>query len=185
MLKGRRQQFHTRLLNALENDTDKASPEILAHHATAAGLTEKAIGYWHQAGSQALARPAYTEAIGHLGEAIRLVQGLGTNGDWLRRELDLHIQLGQASIAGRGYGHDKTVEIFDQALRLVPAVNDVSLRFAAGYGRWAAHHVRAEHAAGLVLARKLLDPATDDKDDGRLMMAPDGSDVTNNGGRLQ
>lgn len=170
LLKARRQQLHMRLLDVLEA-SGEASPEILAHHATAAGLIEKAIDYWQRAGSQALARPAYMEAIGHLGEAIRLVQASGTNGDWQRRELELQIQLGQASIAGRGYAHQRTVEIFDSALRLVPAIDEPSLRFAASYGRWASHHVGAEHSDGLVLAQEILDRASGEEDDGRLMMA--------------
>ncbi len=41
----------------------EALAEVKAQHAEAAGLAERALAYWEQAGAQALARPAYKEAI--------------------------------------------------------------------------------------------------------------------------
>ena len=45
LLRSRRQEIHGRLTAALEATPDTA-PELLAHHATQAGLAEKAIDYW-------------------------------------------------------------------------------------------------------------------------------------------
>src|SRR5262244_2851410 len=46
--------------------TAEVQPELLAQHYTEAGLTEKAVHYWYQAGQRASERSAYLEAIIHL-----------------------------------------------------------------------------------------------------------------------
>jgi predicted ATPase len=43
-------------------DTADIQPELLAHHFTEAGLAERAIAYWLQAGRQALPRSAMAMA---------------------------------------------------------------------------------------------------------------------------
>jgi predicted ATPase len=96
LLKARRIALHVRLLDVLEGQAD-AAPEVKAHHAKAAGLTERALDCWEQAGMQALARPAYKEAIASLENGIRLSSALGEDPQWKRRELGLQVQLGQCS----------------------------------------------------------------------------------------
>ena len=49
LLKSRRITMHARLLDVLENGGD-AAPEVKAQHAEAAGLAERALDYWEQAG---------------------------------------------------------------------------------------------------------------------------------------
>ena len=53
LVKGKRQQFHRRIAEVLEAQfpqTAETQPELLGHHFTEAGLTEKAVGYWLKAG---------------------------------------------------------------------------------------------------------------------------------------
>jgi predicted ATPase len=76
LLKAKRVAMHARLVDVLER-TVSASPEVKAQHAEAGGLTERALEYWEQAGTRALARPAHREAIAQLENAIRLC---GKNG---------------------------------------------------------------------------------------------------------
>ena len=74
LVKGKRQQFHRRIAEVLEArfpQTAETQPELLAHHFTEAGLTEKAIGYWLKAGLRSRERSAEIEAIGHLTRAWR------------------------------------------------------------------------------------------------------------------
>jgi class 3 adenylate cyclase len=69
LLKSTRQQYHQCIAQVLEaqfSETAEAQPELLAHHYTEAGLTEKAVGYWHHAGQRAIERSAHVEAIAHL-----------------------------------------------------------------------------------------------------------------------
>ncbi|HEX2510729.1 MAG TPA: hypothetical protein VHK66_09440 [Microvirga sp.] len=81
----------------------EALAEVKAQHAEAAGLAERALAYWEQAGAQVLARPAYKEAIASLENGVRLCRALGGDRQWKRREQGLHLQLGQALIANQGY----------------------------------------------------------------------------------
>src|SRR5437870_1015903 len=66
LLKSTRQQYHQRIAQVLEvqfPETAETQPELVAHHYTEAGLTEKAVPYWHHAGQRAIERSAHVEAI--------------------------------------------------------------------------------------------------------------------------
>src|SRR5712664_3068487 len=79
LLKSTRQHYHQRIAQVLEAqfpETTAAQPELLAHHYTEAGLTEKAVGYWHKAGQRASERSAHVEAISHLRQGLALLQTL-------------------------------------------------------------------------------------------------------------
>jgi len=57
-------------------ETAETQPELLAHHYTAAGLSEHAIGYWQRAGRKAHERSANVEAINHLTQGLKLLKAL-------------------------------------------------------------------------------------------------------------
>ncbi|MEM7293442.1 MAG: hypothetical protein AAF420_08630, partial [Pseudomonadota bacterium] len=141
LLKSKRKQIHSILVAALE-DSKSAAPELLAYHADRAEQYDKAIDYWEQAGNAAIARPAYREAIGHLGSAIQLTRKMGATREWQERELKLQIALGQAMIATYGYGAQPTVDTFQRALGLVEVLGDTPLRMPALFGEWVATYVR-------------------------------------------
>jgi hypothetical protein len=42
----------------------------MAQHCAEAGVNEQAIGYWHKAGEQAVARSAMTEAVAQLQKGV-------------------------------------------------------------------------------------------------------------------
>ena len=144
--------LHARLVDVLEGRGD-AAPEIKAQHAEAAGLAERALGYWEQAGGQALARPAYKEAIASFENAIRLCRALGEDLRWRRREQGLQLQLGQALIANQGYQAPATLQAFERAMALADEIGDVSLQLPAMFGQWAGQPHRRH---GLGRARPTL-----------------------------
>src|SRR5262245_25904955 len=77
LLKSTRQQYHQRIAHVLDAqfpETAAAQPELLAQHYTEAGLTEKAVHYWHRAGQKAIERSAHVEAISHLRTGLELLQ---------------------------------------------------------------------------------------------------------------
>src|SRR5215469_12393862 len=79
LLRGARQQLHARIANVLEErfaEVIVTQPELLARHFGEAGLAERAIAYWRQAGERASERWANVEAIAHLREGLRLVGAL-------------------------------------------------------------------------------------------------------------
>ncbi|WP_420836853.1 ATP-binding protein, partial [Bradyrhizobium algeriense] len=59
LLRGQRRELHARIAHLLEDrlaTTAGAQPEILAHHFGNAGLIEKAVSYWQEAGERSKAR---------------------------------------------------------------------------------------------------------------------------------
>ena len=105
LLKSKRQQLHRQIAQVLEEqfpETTQAQPEWQAHHYTEAGLIERAIPYWQQAGQQAVARSANTEAISHLTKGLELLKTLPDTPKRTRHELTLRMALGPALIATKG-----------------------------------------------------------------------------------
>jgi class 3 adenylate cyclase/predicted ATPase len=161
LLKTKRQQIHGRLADVLEALPD-TPPEILAFHAMEAGLTERAIAGWQKAGAQAMARPAYKEAIAHFSHALSLAEQMGDTRDWVERRLRILLALGQASIPLRGYGHSLTVAAFTRAQELVGKMGDGPHQFSVFYAVWVALYIRGEHDKALETARSMMREAERD-----------------------
>jgi predicted ATPase len=66
------------------------------------GFYSKAVGYWHKAGQQAMARGAMTEAVSLLSKGLELLRGMPDDVGRQEQELDLQIVLGNALIATNG-----------------------------------------------------------------------------------
>jgi predicted ATPase len=154
LLRSRRREVHQAILARLE--TDGALPEVLAHHAQEAGLADQAIAYWQTAGEQALARPAYAEALNHLGTALGTLREQPEGESRQRWEAGLLLLIAQARIPSLGYGAEATVDAFAEAERITRTLHDPELRFPALYGTWVAHYVRGELPAALEQADAFL-----------------------------
>jgi class 3 adenylate cyclase len=73
LLRSTRQGYHRRIAEVLEErfpEIAETQPEILAYHYTEAGLNERAVIHWYQAGQQAVERSANREALTHLGNVL-------------------------------------------------------------------------------------------------------------------
>jgi class 3 adenylate cyclase/tetratricopeptide (TPR) repeat protein len=120
LLKSRRAHLHAAIANALEQqfaEIAQTQPETLAHHLTEAGLIEKAIRYWLQAGKSAAQRSANLEAIAHLQRGIELTDRLPAEGRD-RSELDFQLVLGPCLIATHGPAASTAVATFARAREL-------------------------------------------------------------------
>jgi class 3 adenylate cyclase/tetratricopeptide (TPR) repeat protein len=121
LLKSRRAHLHAAIANALEHqfaEIAQTQPETLAHHLTEAGLVEKAVGYWLQAGKNAAQRSANLEAIAHLRRGIELTSRLPAGADRDRSELDFQLVLGPCLIATQGPAASTAVATFARAREL-------------------------------------------------------------------
>ena len=140
LLKRRRQEIHHRLVDAFEADP-ASPPELTAYHATEAGLTEKAVLLWREAGSRAQARPAYDEASNQVRMALSLIGGLTDRPQWQEKELELLVQLAQIHIAKDGYASAEASEAFARGLEKIDATQNTELRVAIYYGTWIAPYI--------------------------------------------
>ena len=96
----------------------QTQPETLAHHLTEAGLIEKAIGYWLQAGKNAALRSANLEAIAHLQRGIEVTGHLPVGEGKDKSELDFQLVLGPCLIATQGPAASAAVATFARAREL-------------------------------------------------------------------
>ncbi len=174
LLREKRQQFHSRIAEALEQQfphTVETQPELIAHHLAQAGLGRPAIYYLRKAGQRAIERSANAEAIGHLKRALELLQSLPDDLEHKQLALDLEVMLGQAMLAGRGYAARETMESLLRAKKLITDSTAASQRFSILYGIWACYYVSGEVAMQQVAAADFLVEAERYGDTGALCLA--------------
>jgi len=158
LLRAQRQQLHTRIVSAIEEQLPEiavAQPDLLALHCTEAGLTEKAVGYRLEAGRQAVARSAMTEAVAQLQSGLDLLARLPENPGRAQHELDLRIVLGRALTTTKGWGAPAVAETIVRARALAEQLDRPDCLVPLLYLQRVFHAVRAEHKLALSLAEQM------------------------------
>ena len=61
------------VFDGLDDAVVETQPELLAHHYTEAGATDRALLYWRKAGERASTRLAFVEALGHVEAAMKMI----------------------------------------------------------------------------------------------------------------
>jgi class 3 adenylate cyclase/tetratricopeptide (TPR) repeat protein len=168
LLRKRRQDLHARIASAIElrfPQIIEAQPELVARHFGEAGLAEKAIEYWLQAGRFAAARSANVEAIAHLREGLASIADL-PNPSRSRWELSLQLALGGPFIATKGFASSEVETAYLRAQCLSRELGHDTELFTALRGLGYVHHVRGdlhqsirEFPEALDLARRIGEPA--------------------------
>jgi len=174
LLRGRRQELHGRVAAALEAhfaDLVERQPELLAHHLTAAGATERAVDQWLKAGRHAAARLAYVEAIAHLNRGLGLLHSIPESPVRNGREIELQLALGFCLFTAKGAIAAKPA--YTRALELAESSGEPQQRFEALYGAWQSTRdsVSGGIAAARSLSERLLRMAEPEGDDGLRLQA--------------
>jgi class 3 adenylate cyclase/tetratricopeptide (TPR) repeat protein len=169
LLRMRRQALHARIAGAIEArfaQRIEAQPELVARHFSEAGLPEKAIGYWLQAGRLAAARSANVEAIAHLRAGLACVQGLPAGAVRSGLELSLQLALGGPLLATKGFASSEVEAAYRHAQDLSRELGNDTDLFTALRGLGYVHHVRGdlrqsmkEYPEAIKLARRIGAPA--------------------------
>ena len=173
LLRGRRQELHARIAQALEErfpETAASMPELLAHHCTEAGLAKTAIEYWLRAGRQAISRSANLEAVAQFRKGLSLLQILPDDPVCRQNELDLQVGLGEALIAAKGWSASEVPQVYQRARQLCEQLQQTSQLLAVLYGLFAYYHVRGEADRALEVASDLLNYAQRRSDPTGLLM---------------
>ena len=174
LLRGRRQELHGRVAAALEAhfaDLVERQPELLAHHLSAAGDTERAVDQWLKAGRHAAARLAYLEAIAHLERGLGLLHSLPESPVRNGREIELQLALGLCLYTAKGVVDAKPSYL--RAHELAESSGEPQQRFEALYGVWQTtrDNVSGGIAAASRLSERLLRMAEREGDDGLRLQA--------------
>jgi len=175
LLKSRRQQLHCRIATVLHEespDLAEAEPELLAHHATEAGLFDLAVSYWYKAGLRANYRSAGAEAIASLSKGLDLLARHPESRDRDGREIDLQIALGIPLSEAKGRGSAETMDAYARALELCNrSGGETSHFFPALRGLWTGHRARGQMRTARDLADQLLVIAQRSEDQSLLLEA--------------
>jgi class 3 adenylate cyclase/predicted ATPase len=162
LLRRTRQQHHHRIAQVLEDQFPEirvGEPEVLAYHYTEAGINDKAVKYWIEAGRHAVARSANVEAVGQLSKALEVLQTLPDTTGRAREELAVLMTLGPALIATKGYGTPDVHHTYVRARELCQQVGDAEQLFPALRGLWNRYLMQADHQMARELGEQLLELA--------------------------
>jgi class 3 adenylate cyclase/predicted ATPase len=139
LLKRTRQQYHRQvaaLMEARFPETVEAHPELVAHHYTEAGNSERAVHYWRRAGERARAQWANLEAIAYFTKGIAMLQAFPDNEERARQEVALQLSLGHANIVAKGHGAAGAEAAYTRALALCERLGDVPELVPTLFGLW-------------------------------------------------
>jgi predicted ATPase/class 3 adenylate cyclase len=174
LLKGWRQQLHSRIAQVLEGhfpERAAAEPELLAHHYTEAGATGRAIDQWLKAGQRAAERSANVEAVAHLRLGLELLESLPDSVERERRELALQMALGMPLVAVEGYYGADTGAAYDRARELCERVGSAPQLLPILYGQIVVRMGRGDTRAVRRLAEEFLRSAKEQGADGPALAA--------------
>jgi len=153
LLRAKRQELHGRVAAALKQhfaDVVERQPELLAHHLTAAGDTERAVDQWLNAGRHAAERLAYLEAIRHFERGLAILPALPEGPARDGREIELQLARGLSLVTTGGFAAAEVAQAYTRAHELAEQRGDTRQLFMAVFGLW----VSANGRGGMAECRK-------------------------------
>jgi class 3 adenylate cyclase/predicted ATPase len=174
LLRKTRQQHHQRIATVMEQgfpDTTEQRPELVAHHHTEAGNPARAVPYWGKAGSQAVARAAFAEAISHLSRGLSLLEMLEAGESRDRQELALQSPLGLALQARKGYAAAEVDRAYSRARELCNNLGDFTELISVLRGQHMFYGVRADYFTAMQIGERMLELAEKGGNPGHRMEA--------------
>lgn len=118
VLKTSRKTYHQRIAKTLREDFPELaekSPEVLAHHYTAAGEDAMAVPLWLRAAELATRSAAYTEASSYVRKGLRLLDDLAPSEEHRHLEIRLQIIRGTALGIPQSYALPEVEKSFSKA----------------------------------------------------------------------
>lgn len=160
-LRPQRRLLHARIADVMEGEWPQVAqrqPEVLAHHLACAGQGLRSAEYWNAAGLVAAEMAAHTEAVGHFGNALAVLDGVS---DHRAPALRHAVQgaLACSLLALRGYTSREVEEAYRLALALGREAGAGRPETTITWGLWAYYTVRGEHGVALDLALRASEAA--------------------------
>jgi len=174
LLRARRQELHARVATVLEHhfaDLVERQPELLAHHLTAAGTSERAVDQWLKAGQYAAQRLAHLEAIRHFERGLAILPALGEGRERDRREVELQLARGLSLLTAEGFASTEAAKAYALARQLAEREDNIRPLFTAVYGLWQSTVGSGMVASARELSDRLLRLTEGSEDDGLRLQA--------------
>ncbi|WP_170378115.1 ATP-binding protein [Ruegeria atlantica] len=174
LLKRERRVLHSRVAQQLDDTsthTGDASPEVLAHHYTMAGMRKEAVNYRYLAGQRAVQRSANTEANTQLSLAIEQLSELEQSTERDRKEIEIQVLKAGVLRSTAGIAADETGSVYARIRDLCERVEETDHLFPVLNGLYSFHLVRAEYDLAKNVATQLLELATTTRETQHQMVA--------------
>jgi len=159
ILRRRRRALHGRVADTLVRsfaEVGEREPEVVAHHWSCAAEPEKAMPFWHAAGTGALERAAYLEAAEHFRRGLEALDGMGVHpGDDLEH-VDFLTHLAASLQAGRGYAASGVDDAYAKARTACERAGNDDRLVSVIRGQWMFHLLRGQYGTALELADEML-----------------------------
>jgi len=159
ILRKRRRQLHGQIAEAIEArfpEIVTRQPEVLAHHFSAAGQAEAAIGYWLKAGRRAAERSANRESVRHLQSGLEVLAELPPSQARDRLELALCIAMTTPITAISGFASPESEGNYDRARELCETLGETEQLVTVLHGQWVRHTVTLGHREATDVVERLL-----------------------------
>jgi class 3 adenylate cyclase/predicted ATPase len=173
LLRSSRQQLHAQIAQALETHFPEildSQPEILAQHYTEAGLVEKSVACWGQAGHRSAARSAMAEAAAQLHKGLDQLALLPDTPERQRRELEFCNALGVVLNVIKGQAAPETGDAYARARKLWEQLDSPSEFVHIPFGQSLYHLDRGELDLAYRLGEDLLRLSRQHNDSGGLVL---------------
>jgi predicted ATPase/class 3 adenylate cyclase len=174
LLQERRRTLHARIVEAIEQvypERLEDHIERLAHHAVRAEVWPKAVSYLQQAGTKAMARSAYQEAVGYFQQALTALERLPEGRETREQALAVRLALGPVLIATRSMGNAEVGETYAQALALCQELGETTRLFPTLWGLWAFHTGTGDAQTARGVGQQLVALAERLEDDALVLQA--------------
>jgi class 3 adenylate cyclase/tetratricopeptide (TPR) repeat protein len=158
VLRRRRHELHARVAATLiERFAERAErePELVAHHFSAAGMPDQAVGYWRAAGVRALEQAAFIEAAQHFRCGLEALEQAGPGESTNELRADLLTHRAAALQAGQGYAAPGVDDAYVRARNWWQTTGDERL-LAVIRGQSMSHLVAADFDGTHELAEEML-----------------------------
>jgi DNA-binding winged helix-turn-helix (wHTH) protein/predicted ATPase len=156
---GMRRRLHQQIGARLEAGYGARAREIavvLAAHFVRGHDPGRAVPYLEVAGTQAMERSAYLEAISHFTTGIELLQTLPETPEHTQQALTLHIALGAALLVTKGQAAPEVEHAYTQARALCQQVDETPELVPVLFGLWRFYIARPQFQLTREIGETLL-----------------------------
>jgi class 3 adenylate cyclase len=158
LLKRRRRELHAQVAEAIEGrfaSLAASQPEVLARHWSEAGVAEKAMPAWKDAGDGASTRRAFKEAEAAYRNALAELATLAPSDQRDRDELELTSLLGRVLQVTQGYAAPESLEITARARSLAENAGSLDRLIREESLFWNAVTTTGDYAGAAALADRI------------------------------
>jgi class 3 adenylate cyclase/predicted ATPase len=159
LLRSARQQLHAQIAQTLEAQSPEltdSQPELFARHYAEAGLVEKSVAYWGDAGRRSASRSAMAEAAAQFHKGLDQLALLPDDREHQQQKLEFWSALGAVLQAVKGFAAPETGHAYARARELWEGLDSPPKYLHVPYGQSRYHMFRGELDLALSLAEDLL-----------------------------